>query len=61
MGIVKRFRKWNINRKQSDIKKEEDLYGMSDELLEKQVQLNMERNKHDIPDEKYLNDEGYVQ
>lgn len=61
MRIIKKLREWNINRKQADIKKEEQLYGMSDELLEKQVKLNIARNKHDIPDKEYLNDEGFVQ
>ena len=61
MNIVKKLREWNINRKQKDIKKEMELYGVSDKLLEKQIALNIERNKHDIPDEHYMNDDGYVQ
>ena len=35
MGIIKKLRAWNINRKQADIKKEMELYGVSDELLKK--------------------------
>ena len=61
MGIIKKLRAWNINRKQADIKKEMELYGASDKLLEKQIALNIERNKYDIPDPKFLNDEGFVQ
>lgn len=61
MNIVKKLREWNINRKQADLNKQDYLFGMSDELLEKQVKLNIERNKHDIPDKKYLDDEGFVQ
>lgn len=61
MNIIKKFKEWNINRKQKDIKKEMELYGVSDKLLEKQIALNIERNKHDIPDKHHLNDEGYVQ
>lgn len=61
MGIIKKLRAWNINRKQADIKKEMELYGVSDELLKKQIALNIERNKYDIPDPKFLNDEGFVQ
>ena len=61
MSIIKKLRVWNINRKQKDIKKEMELYGVSDKLLEKQIALNIERNKHDIPDKHHLNDDGYVQ
>lgn len=61
MGVIKKIRAWNINRKQADLNKQYYLFGMSDELLEKQVKLNIERNKHDIPDKKYLDDEGFVQ
>ena len=34
---------------------------LTDEILEKQVALNIKRNKLNIPDESELNDEGYVQ
>lgn len=61
MGVIKKIRAWNINRKQSDLNKEYKLYGLSDELLEKQIELNMKRHEHDIPDKNQLNDEGYVQ
>ena len=61
MGIIKKLRTWNINRKQSDLNKEYKLYGLSDELLEKQIELNMKRHEHNIPDKNQLNDEGYVQ
>lgn len=61
MGLIKKLRAWNINRKQANLKGELEFYGMSDELLEKQVALNIERNKHDIPDKNHLNDDGYVQ
>lgn len=61
MGLIKKLRTWNINRKQANLKREMEFYGMSDELLEKQVALNIEKNKHDIPDKHYLNDGGYVQ
>ena len=33
MGIIKKLRDWNINRKQNDIKKEMELYGVSDNVL----------------------------
>lgn len=61
MKLINKIRAWNINRKQADLKKEIELYGMSDELLEKQVALNIKRNEHDIPDKTKLNDEGFVQ
>lgn len=61
MSIIKKLRAWNINRKQSDLNKEFKLYGMSEGLLEKQIELNMKRHEHDIPDKNQLNDEGYSQ
>lgn len=61
MSILKKLRQWNINRKQANLKRELEFYGMSDELLEKQVALNIERNKHDIPDKHHADDDGYVQ
>ena len=61
MGVIKRLRAWNMDRKQADIKKEQEQFGLADKILEKQIALNIERNKYDIPDPKFLNDEGFVQ
>ena len=35
--------------------------GLTDEVLDKQVALNMKRNKYDIPDEENLNKDGWSQ
>lgn len=61
MGVIKRLRAWNMDRKQADIKKEQNKYGLSDKILEKQIELNIQRNKYDIPDKHHEDDEGYVQ
>lgn len=60
-NIIKKIQKWNLNRKQNKIKEEFESEGYGDDLLEKQVALNIKRNKFDIPDESKLNDDGYVQ
>lgn len=61
MKVIRKIREWNINRKQSDINKEYKLYGMSDELLEKQIKLNIKRHEHNIPDKHHIDDEGFAQ
>lgn len=61
MNIIRKLKKWNLNRKQAGLNRDHDFYGMSDELLEKQVELNIKRNELDIPDKNHLDDEGYVQ
>ena len=43
-NLLKRFHQWNIDRKQADLNKEYELYGYSDELLEKQVKFLGQRN-----------------
>lgn len=43
-----------INKQYSD-------EGLTDEVLEKQVELNIKRNKLNIPDKKNLNSEGWSQ
>ena len=61
MKLLNKIRDWNLNRKQADLDRELEKYGMSDELLEKQVEINMKRHEHDLPDKSNINDEGYVQ
>lgn len=49
---AKRFLKSiQLKNKQKNIEKRIAKEGLTDELLEAQVKLNQERNKHDIPDE----------
>lgn len=35
--------------------------GLTDRILEDQIKINELRNKYDIPDKHFVNDEGYVQ
>ena len=58
---IKKIIGWNLNRKQADIKKDMERFGYSDDILERQVEINQKRNKHDITDESELVYEDYVQ
>lgn len=51
-----------LNRKQKKVKKLMEQEGYSDEVLEKQVEINIKRNELDLIDKsEIVNDEGYVQ
>lgn len=52
---------WNLNRKQAKIKDNVEKYGLTDELLEKQVAINRKRNKHNISDKNNIVYEDFVQ
>lgn len=52
---------WNLNRKQADLNEKYELYGLTDELLEKQVAINRKRNKHNISDKNNIVYEDFVQ
>lgn len=52
---------WNLNRKQAKIKDKVEKYGLTDELLEKQVAINRKRNKHGIVDKDKIIHEDFVQ
>ena len=58
---IKIIRAWNINRKQADLNEKYELYGLTDELLEKQVAINRKRNKHGIVDKDKIIHEDFVQ
>ena len=58
---VRKVRALNLNRKQAEVDKLQDRFGFTDEVLEKQVKINEDRNKHDIPDESKVVYEKYVQ
>ena len=58
---IKKIIAWNLNRKQADVEREMELYGFTDEVLEKQVAINEARHKHDITDESKLVYDKYVQ
>lgn len=51
-----------LNRKQKKVYKLMEQEGYSDEVLEKQVEINIKRNELDLIDKsEIVNDEGYVQ
>ena len=52
---------WNLNRKQADLNEKYELYGLTDELLDKQVELNKKRHELDIRDKNNVIYEDFVQ
>lgn len=58
---VKKIIGWNLNRKQADIEKDVERFGYSDDILERQVEINQKRAKYNITDESELVSEEYVQ
>lgn len=60
-NVLNRVRSWSFNREQEQINKDFEENGLSDELLERQVDLNIRRNKYDIKDKNCVNDEGWSQ
>lgn len=61
MDIEKIINELRLDFKQSLINQEYKKKGLTDEILEKQISLNKERNKLDIPDSKQKIFEDYVQ
>lgn len=61
MKLTRKFHEWNLNRKQADVKQQMDKYGLSEELLEKQFEINKKRHELDIPDKKELIYDEFVQ
>ena len=55
------FKKIQFKNKQRAIAKQTEETGLTDELLEEQVALNMLRNEHDISDSKNRVYKKYVQ
>ncbi len=50
-NIKKFLKKISLNNKQKYVNKLYQEEGLTDEVLEKQVEINSERHKFDIPDE----------
>ena len=55
------FKTIQLKNKQRYIEKQMEKHGLTDELVEAQVELNTERNKHDIPDSSNFINEKFVQ
>ena len=58
---IKIIQAWNLNRKQADLNKKYELYGLTDEILDKQVELNKKRHELDIRDKNNVIYEDFVQ
>ena len=58
---IKIIRAWNLNRKQADLNKKYELCGLTDEILDKQVEINKRRHELDISDKDKLVYEDFVQ
>lgn len=51
-----------INQQQKNLNKEYELYGLTDEVLEKQIAINIQRHELDLPDKnKIITEDGFVQ
>ena len=61
MKIIRKYYEWELNREQDKLDEEYEKYGLTENILEKQIALNARRNELDIPDKKYLNEEGFSQ
>ena len=61
IGLLRKYYEWDLKRKQDKLDKEFEEHGLTDKLLEEQIALNIRRNELDIPDGKYLNEEGFSQ
>ena len=62
LNILNIFRKRDINKKQRDLNERYGKEGLTDEILDEQVELNKLRSKYNIVDEtEIVNDEGFVQ
>lgn len=61
MKLTRKFHEWNLNRKQADVEDQMGKYGLTDELLEKQVEINKKRHELDIPDKKEIIYDEFVQ
>lgn len=60
-GIKKSIKNFQLNRKQKKIKKLCEKEGLTDEVLEAQVEINTLRNELDIPDSNEIIYDKFVQ
>lgn len=61
MDSIKFIKKTNLRNKQREVDKLYEKEGLTDEVLEKQIEINKERHKHDLPDENEFVYEKFVQ
>ena len=53
--------KTELEQRQKEIDDEYSKYGLTDEIIDKQIELNKLRHEHDLNLDSELNEEGYVQ
>ena len=51
---IKIIKKWKLDRKQAKINKEYETEGYSDEILEKQIEINEKRYKENLKEKDYV-------
>ena len=51
----------SLEERQKELNKKYEEQGLTDEILEEQIQINQLRHEHDIPDEKQKIHKEYVQ
>ena len=51
----------NLKNKQRIVDKKYQEQGLTDEVLELQLEINKARSEHDLPDKNDLNDDGFCQ
>lgn len=61
MNPLKIIQAWNLKREQEKLNKEYEKNGLTDEVLEKQIEINKKRNELDIPDETEFVNGEFVQ
>jgi len=62
MNFIKKwFTKRSLDKEQKEINELYNKDGLTDEVLERQIALNIERNELNLPDTSELNDEGFAQ
>lgn len=60
--VTKKYYELKLNYMQKKIEKEMKKDGFNDDILEKQIQINQQRNKLNLADpNEIINDEGFVQ
>lgn len=66
MSVIKKvkrvFYKPVVNHQQKKLNEEYELYGLTDEVLEKQIAINIRRHELDLADkDKIITEDGFVQ
>lgn len=50
-----------LEKRQREIDEEYRKYGLTDEIIDKQIKLNKLRHEHDVNIDSELNEDGYAQ